>query len=123
MANPIKDVGNGFDPDRVGNAVKAIEAIDVEIASMTGEHMAKCKVKRGEIADIKKEAKTAWGIPKAELNVLLKERALQRKIDAARIGLDDDQQDNVVLLAEALGKAAVAKAANNSKATGASVSA
>jgi hypothetical protein len=124
MAKSIKDVGNGFDPDRVGQAVKSIEAIEAEIASMTGEHMAACKVKRGRIALIKKEAKKAWGIPRVELNALLKERSLQRKVDAVRADLDGDQVDTVEMLAVALGKfadtplgkAAVAKAGKAGKA-------
>ena len=103
MATPIKDVGNKYDPDRVGNAVKHVEAIEADIASITGEHMAACKSKRADIKAVLDEAKTAWGIPKKEIRIVLKDRALERKREALRADLEPDESDNVELLMEALG--------------------
>src|SRR5262245_26771787 len=60
--------------------VERIEAIHDDLESLKGEYMNRCKQRREEIKTIYSEAKDK-GIPKRPLKGIIKQRALQSKID------------------------------------------
>lgn len=94
--------GNGFDPKTVQEIVEEIEEAFDRIESERGKYMAKCKSIREDI-DLVKERAKALGIPKKELNAVLKTRAMQRKLEAIREALEEDNQELYDQLRHALG--------------------
>jgi len=90
--------------------VEQIEAIDRELETLTGEHMARCKAKREEKKTIYGEAKDA-GLGTRPLKGIVKQRKLQRKIEAIPADFDIDESATYRELAETLGPLGAAAAA------------
>jgi uncharacterized protein (UPF0335 family) len=121
----------------LGNSIEAkaapflsrIENLHADLESKKGAYMASCKVVRDELKEVYGEAKEAGVAPKA-LKGVVKNRQLQRKIDAISDGLDIDEVSTYEQLCEALGdfgetelgkavlETAKAKAASGSTAPG-----
>ena len=85
-------MSNGFDPSVLKRFVGEIDKFKDAIASRQGEYMKFCRDQRDLISGVFDRAKDA-GIPRAELKVVLKERDLQRKIEALRDNFEDDQAE------------------------------
>ena len=100
MTEPGKS--GSFDPKKAKSYVERIEAIKAEIASEKGEFMAACKAKQEDIADILEEAKSN-GVAKAPLKAVLRTRELERKLEAQREDLEDEQQDSYDAIRHAIG--------------------
>lgn len=88
MAEILKVVGNGFDPEVVGNAVKRVESLEADILAARMKYMSEARAIKGDINIVMGEAKDA-GIPKKELKAVLRSRALERRAAAARDDLED----------------------------------
>lgn len=110
MARRKKDNGdvpapastNGYDPDKVQNAVARIEALIADKASIMGTAMSECKAVQADIKLVYDEAKEA-GIPKKALRTVIKARELERKAAAVRDNLEAEDQDQHDLIRHALG--------------------
>ena len=89
---------NGYDPERVKQAIKACEDLQTEIATIKSEMMLKCKDKHSEIKDIIDDAKASHGIPKRALRQVLKIHALELKAQRARDDQEPETQDAIDLL-------------------------
>jgi hypothetical protein len=105
--------------EQLGNSLAAkarpfiadIEAIEAEMLSMIGEHMAALKGKRAERKDIYVAAKDA-GVPTQPLKGYIKRRRLERKIEEIPADFDLDEAAAYRELADgALGDLGVAAAA------------
>lgn len=97
------DGRNSIDPQMLNRYVSDIERKFDEIATLTGEHMNRCKQRRDEIKAYKKQAKKA-GIPLKELNALIDQRKLERKIAELRDDMEEDQVETLDMMIEALGE-------------------
>lgn len=119
--------GNGYDPDAVKAFVERIENVQGQIDEVTAEAQAKIKELglRQDMDQIKKEAGEA-GIPRAELNALVRKRRLLTKAENVRAALNEAQQNNFDQLLLAcdmlgeLGEAAKKKALSGSARSSAS---
>src|SRR5262249_35807521 len=92
--------------------VGRIEAIHDDLESLKGEYMNRCKQRREEIKGIYSEAKDK-DIPKRPLKGIIKQRALQSKIDDIDSGFEIDESAIYRELVEglgALGQAAAVRA-------------
>lgn len=95
--------GNGFDPAIVGSFVSRYENLNGDLASRKSEFMNDCKVVHGDIKELLAEAKGA-GIPKKALKSLVKQRALEGKIEDIRNDLEGGDQESFDQLSLAMGK-------------------
>ncbi|MCV9940951.1 hypothetical protein OIU35_31760 [Boseaceae bacterium BT-24-1] len=93
-------MSNGF--EKAERFVKEIERHHETLASYAGEHLQRCKSVREMISSAYDLAKDA-GIPKRELRAVVKERALLKKIEALREGLEDEQAETFDQIKHALG--------------------
>lgn len=94
---------NGFDPTIVQRFVKDIERHKETLLSYQGAYMKQCRDVRDLIKKSKELAK-GEGIPLKQLNALLKERDLNRKIEKLRADFEDQEDlDTYDQLKEALG--------------------
>jgi hypothetical protein len=94
---------NGFDPTIVQRFVKEIEKHKETLLSYQGSYMKQCRDVRDMIKKAKELAK-GEGIPTKQLNALLKERDLQRKLEGIREDFEDQEDlDTYDQLKEALG--------------------
>lgn len=93
---------NGFEPETVKGFVARIERLHKDIASEKGSYAQAIGVIRGDIKEIFDEAKDA-GIPKKELKAVIKTRALEARVAAARDDLEAEQQDTYDNIRLALG--------------------
>ncbi len=93
---------NGFDAQKTQSFVDRIEALDRQKESERGAFMATCREIEDDKNEILEEAKGA-GIPTKALKRVLKTRALERKVEAIRDALEDDEQDTFDLIRQALG--------------------
>lgn len=94
--------GNGYDPELTREFVDRCEEVQGEIDGIMDAAKAKCAPLREDVAAIKKEANDK-GLPRAELNAVLRKRRLLRKADGVRGSLSENQQDNFDQLEQALG--------------------
>ncbi len=79
---------NGFDPAIVAKLVDRIEDLDDEKASEHGAYMKRCADINARRLAILDEAK-ARGVPTRPFKAYLKQRKLERKVEACRENLDD----------------------------------
>src|SRR5579864_2848330 len=86
----------------VQDAVKSIEAQYGKLATERGVYMNKCKRIREVMAGDYDEAGRK-GISKKLLKKIIKERELERKINAITDGLEDDERSEMDMLMEKLG--------------------
>ncbi|PYF05005.1 hypothetical protein BJ122_102231 [Rhodopseudomonas faecalis] len=104
MAKPAA-ASNSYDPELVKSLVNKIEGYVVDLNSERGKYMKACRSIRESISGVYQEAK-ARGIPKKELRIMIDTRA---KLAAARATIEElerDQQETILMLAEAFGEAA-----------------
>ncbi|MCI0598732.1 MAG: hypothetical protein L0Y60_04295 [Beijerinckiaceae bacterium] len=94
---------NGFDPDRVKGFVADIEAEFDNLASEKDAYMERAKVIRGRIDDIYKTAK-ALGVPRGPLKAVIKERELERRLEAIPESFaESEEREKYNLIMDALG--------------------
>lgn len=117
MARKANENTNSPSDEDVKSAVKNIEERYQDLASERGVYMQKCKrIREGMANDY--EAAGNRGISKKLLKKIIKERDLERKIEALTIDLEPDERSELEMLVEKLGafvdtplgKAAVAAA-------------
>ena len=101
MAKHAKD--NSPDQEDVRAAVSNIEQRYTELASERGIYMSKCRRNRDEMANHYDEAANK-GIAKKLLKKIVKERELERKIDALAFDLEPDERSELEMLVEKLGE-------------------
>jgi len=93
---------NGFDSKTAKQFLSDINRLEAEMESKKGEYMAWCKRQRELINGIYDRAKDS-GIPKRPLKAYVSSAKLIKRADALIESLDDDDQDLVECLEEALG--------------------
>jgi hypothetical protein len=101
MAKHAKD--NSPEEEDVRAAVSNIEQCFTELASERGSYMSKCRRIRDTMASHYDEAANK-GIAKKLLKKIVKERELERKIDALTIDLEPDERSELEMLVEKLGE-------------------
>lgn len=119
MARKANETTNAPDSEDVQAAVKNIELHYEELAHERGVYMQKCKRIREKMANDYEVAGNR-GISKKLLKTIIKERDLERKIDAITLELEPDERSEREMLVEKLGdfgqlplgKAAIDKAAD-----------
>ena len=94
---------NGYDPDKVNNAVARIETLKADIASIMGNALNECRSIHQDIKAVYQEAKDAHGIPKKALRSVIKAREFERKAEQVREDLEGDDQNDFDLIRHALG--------------------
>jgi uncharacterized protein (UPF0335 family) len=97
-----KDGTNGYDEEQIKLFMERIDACFDELATLTGEHMNRCKGPRKRIVEIVDEAKAA-GINKKAMKAKIKARDYERKMAKLREDLEADEQDSFDRISEALG--------------------
>jgi len=103
MAENVKAGRNGFDPDKVAAFVSRIENLNKDIETSKSQHMSRCKEIRGDINVVLGEAKDE-GISKTALKSIIKQRELERKVEACRDKLESEEQHEFDKIAQALGQ-------------------
>lgn len=93
---------NTIDPTTAKRFVGEIEKCFEELASLQGSYMNACAGVRTRIKDWKDAANEA-GLPRKALNIELKRRELQRKLEAVTDDIDEDVVDLADQIREALG--------------------
>lgn len=102
MAKKANENTNAPESDHVKEAVRNIEERYNELASARGTYMQKCRQIRETMAahyDVAGER----GISKKLLKKIIKERDLERKIDALGADLEPDERSELEMLVERLG--------------------
>jgi len=94
--------GNGYDPELTREFVDRCEEVQFQIDDIMAKAQNQCAPLREDVAEIKKDAHDK-GLPRAELNAVLRKRRLLRKADGVRGSLSENQQDNFDQLEQALG--------------------
>lgn len=94
---------NGPDPKRTQECVERIEALLAKKAELHIEYMAECSVIASDIKDIYTEAKSAWGLPVRAMKAVIKARGMERKLEALRDNLEDDDIESFDQIRHALG--------------------
>ena len=97
-----KSLSNGYDSKKLEGFLTEIDAADERLATLTGEHMARCKTVQEMIAAVFEAAKDA-GVPERAFRTLGKNRRLNKKIDANVAKLEADDADSYDRLLGALG--------------------
>ena len=82
--------------------VDEIERHFDDILSAQGKYMAEAKRIRGQISDVKERLK-ALGVPKKELNAVLKRRDIKRKFEKVREEMELEAQELLDSYEQALG--------------------
>lgn len=95
-------MANTIDPTTAKRFVSEIESCLEELLSERGTYMSRCKGIRERIKDWKDAANEA-GIPRKALNIELKRRDLESKIEGLTKDLEEDDADVVEQLRDALG--------------------
>lgn len=95
-------MSNGFDAAVLKRFVGEIDKHKEAMASRQGEYMKFCRDQRELISGVFDRAKDA-GIPRAELKAVLKERDLQKKIEALREDMEPEQAETFDQIKHALG--------------------
>ena len=101
MASPAST--NEPSTEHVQAAVAAIEKVDAELLSEKMAYMSRCKGLRKQKAGQYDHA-ADQGISRKLLKKKIKERSLQRKIDANIAELEDDERSEYQMLSEKLGE-------------------
>jgi hypothetical protein len=95
--------GNGIgDRDQTERLLREIDEADQQLASLKGEYMAQCKEPRGDIADVFKRAKDS-GLPMRPFRALVKNRRLDRRMQANVERLEEDDQAKYDAIVAGLG--------------------
>ena len=94
--------GNGYDREMTQAFVARIEEVQYQIDEIMMKARDDCAPLREDIGAIKTEAHDA-GLPRPELNSILRKRRLLAKAEDVRNKLSDDQQNNFDQLESALG--------------------
>lgn len=102
MARKASENTNAPDDVDVQTAVKSIETHFEHLATERGVYMQKCKRIREAMASDYEIAGNR-GISKKLLKSIVKERDLERKIDAITIDLEPDERSEREMLVEKLG--------------------
>lgn len=102
MARKANEGTNAPDDVDVQTAVKNIEAHYESLASERGVYMQKCKRIRESMASDYEIAGNR-GISKKLLKTVIKERELERRIDALTFDLEPDERSEREMLVEKLG--------------------
>lgn len=93
---------NGVDPEKLKSFIDRIDNLTADLESEKGSYMSRCKVIREDIKVVKQEASDA-GIPKRQLNTILKRITLHSKFEAARDDMDGDDVDLLDQMEHGLG--------------------
>ena len=93
---------NSIDPSVLKDFVGRIEGVKGQMESEKGAYMSQCKKRREQIKEIKADAKSA-GIPLKQLNLLLRDRDLDRSKAKLRTDLDFDEEETLSYMISALG--------------------
>jgi hypothetical protein len=81
--------GNGYDPVQLEGFLTEIDAADDKLAELKSNYMHKCKGPRADIAGVLEAAKES-GVPMRAFKALVKNRRLNRRIEANTAGLEPD---------------------------------
>jgi uncharacterized protein (UPF0335 family) len=103
MARKANEPINAPDNQDVKAAITAIEHGLADLASERGRYMNLCKKIRDTIASDYEEAANR-GITKKLLKKIIKERELERKIDALALDLEPDEVSELDMLKDKLGE-------------------
>lgn len=101
MANHATD--NTPSEEHVRAAVENIEQSLMELATERGVYMSKCKRIREAMATDYDEA-ADHGIAKKLLKTIIKERELERRIEALTLDFEPDERSELEMLVEKLGE-------------------
>lgn len=101
MASPAKS--NEPSMEDVQGAVESIEKLHGDLLSEKMAYMNRCKIIRKMVAD-KYDHASDQGISKKLLKAKIKERDLERKIDAIVEDFEDDERNEYEMLTEKLGE-------------------
>ena len=102
MARKASENVNSPNDVDVQAAVRNVEERYVDLASERGSYMLKCRrIREGMANDY--EAAGNRGISKKLLKKIIKERELERRIDALTIDLEPDERSELEMLVEKLG--------------------
>lgn len=93
---------NGFNQEQLKSYLDRIANLQEEISSTMGTAMRECKTLRDDIKDIYTEAKDK-GIPQKALKAEAKLRALDRAKANVIAGLDQEDEESLEQIQEALG--------------------
>lgn len=93
---------NAASEAEVRTAFTEILACEAELASERGSYMQRCKVVRGQIAEVYDGAKQK-GITKKVLKATVREHLLRVRAEACRADLEADEQHEYDQLCEKLG--------------------
>ncbi len=103
MAKPANEHANSPSEADVQTAVSDIENCYDKLASERGVYMSKCKSIRTEMKNHYADASNL-GISTKILKKIIKERELERKLDAVTADLEDDEKSEHDMLVEKLGE-------------------
>lgn len=95
-------IPNTLDPRLVGQFKADIERLEAEMDVFKAEHMARCKKQRELINGYYDRARDA-GIPVKALKTEIKATKLEKRANALRDALEDDDADSLEMIREALG--------------------
>ena len=93
---------NGFDKDEVQSFVDRVENVDAKIDEIMEKAKKDCQPHRDDIKEIKNDASDE-GLAKKPFNALLRRRKLLRKAEAVEDALNEQQKDDFIHMAHALG--------------------
>jgi F0F1-type ATP synthase membrane subunit b/b' len=93
---------NSPTPEHVKDSLKAIEECYGDLATERGKYMQKCKKIRESMSD-EYDSAAKRGISKKLLKKIVKERELDRKIEALTADLEEDERSEMDMLMEKLG--------------------
>jgi uncharacterized protein (UPF0335 family) len=94
--------GNGYDRQQLEGFLSEIDDADARLASLKGEYMQSCKGVREDISAVYDRVKDA-GVPQRAFKTIVKNRRLNRQIDANVQRLELDAQADYDKLCEDLG--------------------
>jgi hypothetical protein len=94
--------GNGYDRQQLEGFLSEIDDADARLASLKGEYMQSCKCVREDISAVHERVKDA-GVPQRAFKTIVKNRRLNRQIDANVQRLELDAQADYDKLCEDLG--------------------
>ncbi len=102
MAKKANEAVNSPESDDVQAAVRNIEDHYADLASERGSYMLKCRrIRESMAADYERAGNQ--GISKKLLKLIVKERELERRIDALALDLENDERSELEMLMEKLG--------------------
>jgi hypothetical protein len=81
--------GNGYNPEQIEGYLKEIDSADERLGELKSEYMNRCKGPRSDIAGVLEAAKDA-GVPMRAFRTIVKNRRLNRAIEANAARLEPD---------------------------------